>query len=75
MSFIEMLEEYAKHKVVYVCSNPTEILKVAKENDINLIVMSYDQVKSITEFNYSVAFDNYKNFVQYLFPVLTLYDL
>ena len=50
MSFLDILEDYAKNHVVYICKHPEEILQVAKENEINLTVMSYEQVKSITEF-------------------------
>ena len=74
-SFIDILEDYAQHHVVYICKNPDEILVIAKENDIDLTVMSYDQVRSITEFKYPVAFDSYERFVQYLFPILRLYDI
>lgn len=75
MSFIEMLKDYAEHHIVYICANPKEILQVAKENKINLTVMSYEQVKSITEFKFPVAIDNYTNFIEYLFPVLNLYEI
>lgn len=75
MSFLDILEDYAKNHVVYICKHPEEILQVAKENEINLTVMSYDQVKSITEFKFPVAIDNYTNFIEYMFPVLNLYEI
>ena len=33
VSFIDMLAEYARNNVVYVCSDPDEVLKIAKENE------------------------------------------
>ena len=75
LSFVDILKDYAKHHIVYICKHPEEILQVAKENGINLTVMSYEQVKSITEFKFPVAIDNYTNFIEYMFPALNLYEI
>ena len=75
VSFIDMLAEYARNNVVYVCSDPDEVLKIAKENGIDISVMDYKQIPSIIEFKFPIAIDSYEDFVKYLFPGFEFYDL